>query len=483
MKCRLSHVRPRLVVVIWITMLSIANAQQAEPPQERQGYSAPGPVLESPAEDHSLEQSQIRSAMKAISSASTPEQRAVAEKDLRSALEKYFDLDIGRRRMQLDAVRRTIADLEKVIKEREANRKGILDLRVEVIEAEAQGLGWPGDAKDTVRTNAGKNDGTNLETEDATARDSKVEMGSKSSQSSGIDREQLTNDEVKEAEDKALLEFADWIDNVRRQEIPLHTAITQYVKSAQRVTTHRSKLLDNCEIINRAITPQFNDEYAFGLPRLLETYFGELAIGYQQHTTVLLPLEETIAKVAKRKTPIPTSTLMRRLAQLVLEYEELLRSSPELSNSRRAMPKQIEVVCRCLEGEMYQLVQEVTGNAPQLDSFMRPQLPHEMERQGQTFRELLRLEAIGKESTESVEVVTTITGAVTSWGTGVKEDALIKKGSLIATVGPIDAERDRERAGRRLEDARSGYEASKSAAQPRRRLLNRSLCSYRRTRS
>lgn len=60
----------------------------------------------------------------------------------KEALEIQFDADIAKRRMELSAIKKRVEKMEATLEKRIADKDKIIDLRFQVIQNDAQGLGW-----------------------------------------------------------------------------------------------------------------------------------------------------------------------------------------------------------------------------------------------------------------------------------------------------------------------------------------------------
>lgn len=85
---------------------------------------------------------QIRAATNALGSADDDEERASAKRDLRAALEKYFDADMEKRAEELKEIAERLHRLEQQLDRRSQRKEEVISLQLQVAENEANGLGF-----------------------------------------------------------------------------------------------------------------------------------------------------------------------------------------------------------------------------------------------------------------------------------------------------------------------------------------------------
>ena len=77
-----------------------------------------------------------------LAAAKTEEEKQSAKKKLREALAADFDVDVERRQADLERIRQQLSKLEGVLQKRIQNKEKVVDLRLQVLTAEVEGLGW-----------------------------------------------------------------------------------------------------------------------------------------------------------------------------------------------------------------------------------------------------------------------------------------------------------------------------------------------------
>ena len=89
------------------------------------------------------EDSRLREAMDALRQAEDSESKAEAREQLRTALSEQYDQYIEAQREQLDSMAKRLQSLREQLDKREAAKERLVDLRLEMLENEANGLSWP----------------------------------------------------------------------------------------------------------------------------------------------------------------------------------------------------------------------------------------------------------------------------------------------------------------------------------------------------
>jgi hypothetical protein len=100
-----------------------------------------------PALVRSHREDKVSAAQRKLMEADTDEARQAAEKELREALVAEFDADMQHRAEELEAIKKRVADMEANLEKRTAAKDEIIDLRLEVLLQEAEGLGWSADRR------------------------------------------------------------------------------------------------------------------------------------------------------------------------------------------------------------------------------------------------------------------------------------------------------------------------------------------------
>lgn len=85
---------------------------------------------------------QVDAALAQLGKAETDEDKRVAEDALREALDKEFDANIAKRQGELEKIRERLAQMEAVLQKRLDNKEKIVGLRLQVLVAETEQLGW-----------------------------------------------------------------------------------------------------------------------------------------------------------------------------------------------------------------------------------------------------------------------------------------------------------------------------------------------------
>ncbi len=83
--------------------------------------------------------------MQALREAGTDEDRQAAEKQLRELLDTEYDAALDDYEKYLDELQEKIAELRQQVSKRRAARDEMVDLRLQMLVSEADGLGWPND--------------------------------------------------------------------------------------------------------------------------------------------------------------------------------------------------------------------------------------------------------------------------------------------------------------------------------------------------
>lgn len=99
----------------------------------------------SPAQFHSPvhESAQlVQQAQQALAAASSPEERERVQAKLREALNQQFDADMQQREKELEGIRQRVAEMSRLLEKRSAAKEQIIELRLQVLAQDADGLGW-----------------------------------------------------------------------------------------------------------------------------------------------------------------------------------------------------------------------------------------------------------------------------------------------------------------------------------------------------
>ncbi|HJQ78331.1 MAG TPA: hypothetical protein VJ828_00170, partial [Lacipirellulaceae bacterium] len=85
---------------------------------------------------------EIREAAKAISEAEDDDARDEAQEKLSELLDEYFEQDMNRREEELAAVERRVKQLRALLERRREKKEDIIELQINVLRNEADGLGF-----------------------------------------------------------------------------------------------------------------------------------------------------------------------------------------------------------------------------------------------------------------------------------------------------------------------------------------------------
>jgi hypothetical protein len=99
-----------------------------------------------PASSHQVE---VDAAARKLRAAKTDDEKRSAKAELRKALAQIFALDMKARRAQADQIEARLAKLREQYQAREKAKDEIIDRRLQSIEQDAAGLGFPGTGKST----------------------------------------------------------------------------------------------------------------------------------------------------------------------------------------------------------------------------------------------------------------------------------------------------------------------------------------------
>ncbi len=99
------------------------------------------PVLFNPLVQQA-QQAQVAQAQQALAAASSPEERERVQAKLREALNQQFDADMQQREKELEGIRQRVAEMTRLLEKRSAAKEQIIELRLQVLAQDADGLGW-----------------------------------------------------------------------------------------------------------------------------------------------------------------------------------------------------------------------------------------------------------------------------------------------------------------------------------------------------
>jgi hypothetical protein len=100
--------------------------------------------LASQAGPNPLSEARVRvaNAYRKLQAAKTDEAVATATSETREALSEYFDRDLESRQKELDEVRHGLEEMKNKLKKRADAKEEILALQIQMLENEADGLGF-----------------------------------------------------------------------------------------------------------------------------------------------------------------------------------------------------------------------------------------------------------------------------------------------------------------------------------------------------
>jgi hypothetical protein len=102
-----------------------------------------GAVAESSADDPRRKgEIVLQAATSKLKEAKSEEERQAAGKLLRSALERYFAADLEMREREIKGIQERVTSLDKLIERRRQARDQVISLQLEVLQNEADGLGF-----------------------------------------------------------------------------------------------------------------------------------------------------------------------------------------------------------------------------------------------------------------------------------------------------------------------------------------------------
>jgi hypothetical protein len=88
------------------------------------------------------QQAQAVQAQQALAAASSPEERERVQAKLREVLNQQFDADMQQREKELEGIRQRVAEMTRLLEKRSAAKEQIIELRLQVLAQDADGLGW-----------------------------------------------------------------------------------------------------------------------------------------------------------------------------------------------------------------------------------------------------------------------------------------------------------------------------------------------------
>ncbi len=84
----------------------------------------------------------VQNAQQFLKSAGTDKEREEAQDGLREALSAQFDADVKKREEELESIRKRLTEMTELLEKRTAAKEEIVDLRLQVLSQDADGLGW-----------------------------------------------------------------------------------------------------------------------------------------------------------------------------------------------------------------------------------------------------------------------------------------------------------------------------------------------------
>lgn len=102
------------------------------------GYSPPS-QFNSPLHESAL---LVQQAQQALANARSDEESQGAQANLRKALNLQFDADMEQREKELESIRERLTEMTRLLEKRSAAKEQIVELRLQVLAQDADGLGW-----------------------------------------------------------------------------------------------------------------------------------------------------------------------------------------------------------------------------------------------------------------------------------------------------------------------------------------------------
>lgn len=90
-------------------------------------------------------QSPMAAAIAALKSAKTDEQKAAAKEKVKIELEKQYDAFLAKDQTRVDQLFDRLKKLEEQLEKRKAAKDRLVELKLEMMVSQAEGLGWPTD--------------------------------------------------------------------------------------------------------------------------------------------------------------------------------------------------------------------------------------------------------------------------------------------------------------------------------------------------
>lgn len=84
----------------------------------------------------------VQQAQQGLATAGNEEERERAKASLRKALNLQFDADMEQREKELAGIRERLTEMTRLLEKRSAAKEQIVDLRLQVLAQDADGLGW-----------------------------------------------------------------------------------------------------------------------------------------------------------------------------------------------------------------------------------------------------------------------------------------------------------------------------------------------------
>ena len=91
---------------------------------------------------YTVQDDAVRAALKSIQESDSDEVREEAESQLRKALREQFEADIKHRQQELEAIAARLKEMRSKLDKRMESAEQIIDLRMQVLLQDAEGLGW-----------------------------------------------------------------------------------------------------------------------------------------------------------------------------------------------------------------------------------------------------------------------------------------------------------------------------------------------------
>lgn len=91
-------------------------------------------------------QSSLDSSIEKLKQAESEDDKDAAKKEITKELEKQYDVFLAQNEKSLDQLRARLEELEKQLQKRKDAKERLIELKLELLVSQAEGLGWPGES-------------------------------------------------------------------------------------------------------------------------------------------------------------------------------------------------------------------------------------------------------------------------------------------------------------------------------------------------